>query len=98
MQITDELLEKVADLARLQLPEAEREALREKFQRMLDFVDRLQAVDTTGVEPLVYMNEEVNHLREDLPAPAPGRDEMLANAPEAEGPYFSVPKAVSREL
>ena len=96
MNITDELMDKVARLAKLHLDGAEREALKEDFQRMLDFVGKLQEVDTSGVEPLIHMTEEVNRLRADIPQPPIDRKEMLDNAPETDGAFFMVPKVVKK--
>ena len=96
MKITDELLDKIAHLSKLHLSGAEREDLKQDFQRMLDFVDKLQEVDTTGVEPLVHMTDEVNRLREDIPQPPLDRKALLKNAPQTDGAHFMVPKVVKK--
>lgn len=96
MKITDELLDKIANLAKLEIPEEEREALRHDFQKMLDFVDKLQEVDTQGVAPLIHMTDEVNRLREDLPQGELDRQEVLRNAPDADATYFRVPKILDK--
>jgi len=96
MQITDELLDRICRLSKLDIPEEKRERMKVDFQKMLDFVDQLQAVDTEGVEPLIHMTEEVNHLREDLPYEGMGPDKTLKNAPERADRYFVVPKVVKK--
>lgn len=97
MEITDELLDKMARLARLELKGEERAQIKADFQKMLNFVEKLQEVDTTGIEPLFHMTEEVNHLREDKPSLPLSKEEALKNAPESDGTYFLVPKFVDKE-
>lgn len=96
MQITDELLDRVCKLAKLEVPEGQREAMKADFQKLCDFVDRLQEVDTTGVEPLIHMTEEVNRLREDVPGEAMDREAALRNAPLRNESFFRVPKVVKK--
>ncbi len=96
MKITDELLNKIAQLAKLQIPDEEREALRHDFQKMLDFVDKLQEVNTADVAPLIHMTAEVNRLREDQPEGEIDRESVLRNAPDADGVYFRVPKVLDK--
>ena len=96
MQITDELLDRICRLSKLDIPEEKRERMKGDFQKMLNFVDQLQAVDTNGVEPLIHMTEEVNHLREDQPYEGMGPEKTLFNAPEKSDRYFVVPKVVKK--
>ncbi len=96
MKITDELLDKIAHLSKLHLSGEERDELKEDFQRMLDFVDKLQEVDTTGVEPLIHMTDAVNRLREDKPQPPLSQEALLKNAPQSDGTHFMVPKVVKK--
>lgn len=96
MKITDELLDKIARLSRLEIPEEEREDLKKDFQKMLNFVDKLQEVDTQDVEPLVHMTDSANRLREDIPQGNLDREAILRNAPDADAPYFRVPKILDK--
>ncbi len=96
MKITEELLEKVARLARLQLEGSEKEQMKHDFQNMLNFVEKLREVDTEGVEPLFHMTEEVNHTRTDDPSEDLPREASLKNAPHSDGVYFLVPKFVDK--
>ncbi|GAB4403328.1 MAG: Asp-tRNA(Asn)/Glu-tRNA(Gln) amidotransferase subunit GatC [Bacteroidia bacterium] len=96
MEITDELLDKLATLARLDIPVGERSRIREDFRRMLDFVDQLRGIDTAGVEPLIHPTGEVHRLRTDEPATPLPPDAVLYNAPDSEGLYFRVPKVVDK--
>jgi aspartyl-tRNA(Asn)/glutamyl-tRNA(Gln) amidotransferase subunit C len=96
MKITDELLDKMADLAKLELTGAEREAMKKDFQKMLDLVDKLQEVDTTGIEPLIHITQEKNRLRTDEAVLKLDREDVLRNAPNQDGQYFRVPKVVKK--
>ena len=96
MQITNELLDKIAALSKLEFSGDERESVRHEFQRMLDFIDQLQAVDTTGIEPLIHITQEVNHLREDKVEGTLKREDALKNAPQQDGSYFRVPKVLDK--
>ncbi len=81
----------VARLARLELSEAERATLTAQLGAVLDYVEQLRAVDTTGVEPLAHPLPVHNVFRADEPAPSLSPDEALANAPARRGPFFAVP-------
>ncbi|MEL7532956.1 MAG: Asp-tRNA(Asn)/Glu-tRNA(Gln) amidotransferase subunit GatC [Bacteroidota bacterium] len=96
MQITDELLDKICKLAKLEVPAEKREAMKSDFQKLCDFVDRLQEVDTDEVEPLIHMTEDVNRLREDVAVPPMDREAALQNAPSRNEAFFRVPKVVSK--
>ncbi|TAE48820.1 MAG: Asp-tRNA(Asn)/Glu-tRNA(Gln) amidotransferase subunit GatC [Bacteroidetes bacterium] len=96
MQITDELLQKLADLARLDIPEADRAHLKADLQRMFNFVDKLQELDTSGVEPLIHMTDELNVLRPDEPSERLSEEEVFRNAPDSKGAFFRVPKVVKK--
>jgi aspartyl-tRNA(Asn)/glutamyl-tRNA(Gln) amidotransferase subunit C len=84
----------VANLARLELQEDEVDRLASQLSAILDYVDKLGELDLEGVEPMAHVHEIVNAFREDEPAPSLPRDEVLANAPEAEGSCFKVPKVI----
>ena len=96
MQITDELIDKISALCKLEFQGAERENLKHEFKRMLDFVAQLQEVDTKGVEPLIHITEEVNQLRKDAPRGSVPQQAALSNAPKQDGTYFRVPKVINR--
>lgn len=96
MQITDELLQKLASLSKLEIPDAEIAHLRGDFQRMLDFIDKLQEVDTRDVSPLIHITDEVNRLRSDEPEAPLSQEDVLQNAPARNGNYFLVPKVVKK--
>ena len=97
MHLSDELLDKLAILARLEIAPADRDQTRADLQRMLDFVAQLRAVDTTGVAPLIHPTGQVNDLRPDEPAGRLSPEAVLRHAPQADGQYFRVPKVVDKE-
>lgn len=94
MQIDAALISGLEKLARLQLDDAERVKLTGDLQSILDMVDKLGELDTTGVEPLVYMNDEINVFRDDEVANQFTRTEALQNAPKHDGQFFRVPKVI----
>ena len=96
MQVDDALIEKLAKLSLLQFDETEKEEIKSDLQKMIGFVDKLQELDTTGIEPLLHMSEEVNVLRDDVPGNMLTREEAFKNAPHHDGQYFKVPKVIKK--
>lgn len=94
MAIDSALISRLEKLARLQLDATEREKLTTDLQRILDMVDKLQHLDTSGVEPLVYPGADVNPLREDVVDHQFTGSETLQNAPKQDGRFFRVPKVI----
>lgn len=94
MQITKETIEKIAHLARLEISETEVEEMQDRLTKTLNWMEQLNEVDTTGVEPLTHMSKEVNVLREDVAENTLSRERALKNAPSHTETYFSVPKVV----
>ena len=92
--IDDETLDNVCVLAKLSLDENTREKTREDMQKMLDYVDKLNELDTDGVEPLTHLFEEENVFREDTVVNGDSREEMLANAPKVKEGQYVVPKTI----
>lgn len=96
MQVDDALVEKLAALSMLQFEEAEKEEIKADLQKMIGFIDKLQELDTTGVEPLMHMSDEVNVLREDVVGNMLSREEAFLNAPHHDDHYFKVPKVIKK--
>ncbi|HEY1023598.1 MAG TPA: Asp-tRNA(Asn)/Glu-tRNA(Gln) amidotransferase subunit GatC [Sphingobacteriaceae bacterium] len=92
--IDDQVIEKIAHLARLKIDQAESERLKKDMNRILGFMDKLNEVDTTDVEPLIYMTEEKNVLRRDVAGHQVMTQEALQNAPKHDGKYFRVSKVI----
>ena len=87
-------VEHVARLARLSLDDAELERMREQLTSILQYIDKLRALDTDAVEPTVHAVPLVNVMREDEVEPCFPREEMLANAPDRAGEFFRVPRII----
>lgn len=97
MEVNDSLVEKLAKLAKLQFDEAGKKEIREDLQKMVNFVEKLNELDTTGVEPLIHMSEEVNILRADEVKGSITTEDALRNAPVHDGTFFKVPKVIRKE-
>ncbi len=96
MTIDKDTVEKVAHLARLELSETEKENMIEDMSKILDFMAKLNELDTTGVEPLVYMTDGANVLREDVVKQRITHEEALKNAPKHDEDYFLVAKVIEK--
>jgi aspartyl-tRNA(Asn)/glutamyl-tRNA(Gln) amidotransferase subunit C len=96
MEVNDALIDNLANLARLEFNAAEKEGIKNDLQRMIQFVEKLSELDTTGVEPLMHMSPEINVLRDDIPHGSISREQALAAAPATDGRYFEVPKVIRK--
>lgn len=90
--ISDETIEYVGILAKLELSEKEKEQAKKDMGSMLDYIDKLNELDTTGVEPMSHVFPVDNVFREDVVTNGDDRDEMLANAPKKKDGTYMVPK------
>ena len=96
MNIDKETVEKVAHLARLELAEDEKETMIADMNKILGLMDKLNVIDTSGIEPLVYMTNEINTVREDVIKQEVTHEEALLNAPKHDGDYFLVAKVIEK--
>jgi aspartyl-tRNA(Asn)/glutamyl-tRNA(Gln) amidotransferase subunit C len=99
MKISKEDVLKVAALANLELTDAEVDSYRGHLDDILTYIEKLNEVDTSGVEPLaqvVAATEDDSALREDLVVRADVITEVLQGAPDPEAPYFRVPRAIEK--
>ena len=94
MEINNDLIDHLAHLARLEFDGDEKVKIKADLENIISFVDQLQRVDTEGLEPLVYMTDEINVLREDKPAITLTQEEALKNAPNKDSDYFKIPKVL----
>ena len=90
--ISDETIEYVGILAKLELSDDEKEKAKSDMGRMLDYIDMLNQLDTSNVEPMSHIFPVNNVFREDVVTNEDDREEILANAPEAKDGAFVVPK------
>ncbi len=96
MKIEKNLILRLEKLARLELSESERFGMISDLKNILDMVEKLKEVDTTGIAPLIYLNEDANQLREDEVKNELSNEEALKNAPDRDGEFFIVPKVIPR--
>jgi aspartyl-tRNA(Asn)/glutamyl-tRNA(Gln) amidotransferase subunit C len=96
MKIDDQMIEKISRLAYLEFEEEEKEKIRQDLEQILTFVEKLKELDTENVEPLVYLSDKTDVLREDRMIPTITTEEALLNAPEKSGPFFKVPKVIRK--
>ena len=92
--IDDETMENVCILAKLSLSEEEKEQAKADMQKMLDYVEKLDELDTTGIEPLSHIFGDQNVFREDVVTNGDNSSAMLANAPKAKENQYQVPKTI----
>lgn len=96
MEVDEALIDKLANLARLQFDEAEKAVVKNDLQRMIQFIEKLNELDTTGIEPMLHMSDNMNLLREDEVKGSIGREEGLKNAPLHDHQFFKVPKVIKK--
>ena len=93
-QIDDETMENVGILAKLSLTDEEKEKAKKDMQEMLDYVEKLDELDTTGVEPMSHIFGDQNVFREDVVTNGDNSAAMLKNAPKAKEGQYQVPKTI----
>ena len=96
MNVNDALIEKLAHLSRLEFNEEEKEEIKSDLEKMIGFIDKLNELDTTGVEPLVHMSDNVNVLRKDIVNGQISRKDVFKNAPLHNDEFFKVPKVIKK--
>lgn len=96
MQVTDALVDKLARLSRLSFNETEKEEIKKDLQKMISFVEKLNELDLSNVEPLVHLTDSVNVFREDLVQGSVSKEEAFLNAPKHDGNTFKVPKVIKK--
>ncbi len=92
--ISDETIEYVGILAKLELNEEEKEQAKKDIGEMLDYIDKLNELDTSAVEPMSHVFPVNNVFREDVVENGDGREISLANAPERKEDSFVVPRTI----
>jgi len=92
--ISDETIEYVGILAKLELSEEEKEKAKDDMGKMLDYIDMLNQLDTSSVEPMSHIFPVNNVFREDVVVNGDDRENILSNAPEEKDGAFVVPKTV----
>jgi aspartyl-tRNA(Asn)/glutamyl-tRNA(Gln) amidotransferase subunit C len=96
MNITEETIDHIAHLSRLRFEGDAKEAIRRDLENIIGFMSKLSEMDTENVEPLVFMSDEVNVLRDDVPEVTITQAEALKNAPKKDSDYFRIPKVLDK--
>lgn len=96
MEVTNELIDKLANLSRLSFTDEEKISLKSDLEKMISFIDKLNELDTSGVEPLLHMTDNVDMLRNDEVKNMISREEALKNAPMQDEQFFKVPKVIKK--
>jgi aspartyl-tRNA(Asn)/glutamyl-tRNA(Gln) amidotransferase subunit C len=96
MKITDEIVDHIAHLARLEFIGEDKQEIKQDMEKIINFMDALNSVDTTGVEPLIFMSNSVNVLREDVAVETISKEEALKNAPKKDSDYIRIPKVLTK--
>ena len=86
----------IAHLARLEFDEQSKKEILNDMNRMLSFIDKLSELNTDTIEPLIYMTQESNILRKDVPEITLTQKEALKNAPKKDSDYFKAPKVIEQ--
>ncbi len=96
MKLSDEIIDHIAHLARLEFEGESKTAIKSDLERIIQFMDKLSELPTENVEPLIFMNDEVNKLREDIAHVSISQQEALKNAPKKDSDYFRIPKVLDK--
>ena len=94
MSLSDDQIRRIARLARIDIGQAESVEVRERLNRVLGLIDQLQAVDTSGIQPMSHALDVVQPLREDMVTETDQRAMCQAGAPAVEGGLYLVPKVI----
>jgi len=96
MEVTDKMIDHLAHLARLEFNGDRKERIKSDLTKIIGFVDQLSTVDTEGVEPLIFMTDSINVLREDVQQDTITQAEALKNAPVHDSDYFKIPTVLKQ--
>jgi aspartyl-tRNA(Asn)/glutamyl-tRNA(Gln) amidotransferase subunit C len=96
MNVNDALIEKLANLSRLEFTEEEKAEIKNDLEKMIGFIDKLNELDTTGVQPLLHMSDNVNIFRKDIVEGEINRKDVFRNAPLHDDEFFKVPKVIKK--
>ncbi|MFN4881198.1 MAG: Asp-tRNA(Asn)/Glu-tRNA(Gln) amidotransferase subunit GatC [Bacteroidota bacterium] len=96
MKVDDQLVDKISDLARLEFLGEEKEQIKKDLQQILGFVEKLNEVNLDHIEPLVYITDEVNILRDDVAEEHVSKEQALRNVPLRDSDYIKVPKVIKK--
>ncbi len=96
MKISDEIVEHIAHLSRLEFIGEDKNTIKSDLEKIIEFMGKLNELDTENLEPLIFMSDELNRLREDNPSISITHEEALKNAPKKDSDYFRIPKVLDK--
>ena len=96
MKVTNKLISDLAELAKLRFNKSENEKMKSDFKNMLDFIDKLSEVNTKDIEPLIYLSDEINSLREDNISIKLSKEMALKNSTSNNSDYFTIPTILKK--
>lgn len=96
MEVNDALIDKLANLSKLNFNGTEKQEIKNDLQRMISFVEKLNELNLDGVAPLLHLSDETNVLREDEIKGSISREEAFKNAPLHDKSFFKVPKVIKK--
>lgn len=94
-KINEQLIDQLAHLARLEFESQEKQKILNDLNRILDYIELLNELDTTNIEPLIYLSPNQNILREDIVIETLKKEDALNNAPKKDSDYIRVPKVIN---
>jgi len=97
MKIDSKTVDKLAELARLEFDEASRNEIVNDLNRIVSFVEKLNEIDTSSVEPLIYLTDTTNSMRNDEVKQVITQQEALKDAPKRDSDYIKVPKVIDKK-
>lgn len=96
MKINDALFDKLAHLSMLEFKQDEKEEMKIELEKMFTFIEKLNELDTTGVEPLLHMSENEDIFRKDEVKDQISKEDAFKNAPLHDNEFFKVPKVIKK--
>ncbi len=96
MEVNNKLIKDLSRLAKLNFDEQAADKMKGDLDKIIGFVDKLSEIDTEGIEPLIYLSEEVNVLRADEIKHEVSQESALKNAPQKDSDYFKVPTVLKK--
>ncbi len=96
MNITDEIIDHISHLARLEFNGDDRTEIISDMEKIISFMEKLQKVETTEIKPLISVSENKNILREDKSEITISKQEAFINAPKKDSDYFRIPKVLKK--
>jgi aspartyl-tRNA(Asn)/glutamyl-tRNA(Gln) amidotransferase subunit C len=96
MKITEEIIDHIAHLSRLEFEGEDKKVIIQDLERIVNMMGTLQQVPTDDVEPLIFMTDEYNSLRDDVSEVSLSQQEVLKNAPKKDSDYFRIPKVLDK--